>query len=108
MLSGRYKKRGLYDVGRDLSRYEHFPGFMDQIRIPFLKGEVGEQRLSVNRAVPAGDSSTEGFSPQTIDTYYYYAPVGHWDLRILLAFDSSDMQKYRLRPAEYTKTTFHF
>ena len=104
MLSGRYKKRGLYDVGRDLSRYEHFPGFMDQIRIPFLKGEVGEQRLSVNRAVPAGDSSTEGFYSQTIDTYYYYAPVGHWDLRILLAFDSSDMQKYRLRPAEYTKS----
>jgi len=62
------------------------------VRPPLLRGELGEQQLRVNRALPAGDSATEGFEGRKIDTTYFFTRVPGWDdLRLALVIDDFDL-----------------
>ena len=62
------------------------------VRPPLLRGEIGEQQLRVNRALPAGDSATEGFEGRKIDTTYFFTRVPGWDdLRLALVIDDFDL-----------------
>lgn len=70
------------------------------VRPPLLRGELGEQQLRVNRALPAGDAATEGFEGRIIDTTYFYTRVIGWDLRLSLVIDAFDLKKTSYIPKE--------
>ena len=105
-LMTQFKKRTLFNIGKDISNYEYFTdlndatrSFANTVRAPFLRGELGDQSLRVLRALPAGDAATEGFEGKEIDTTYFYNRISGWDLRLALSYDQFDLQQTILLPS---------
>ena len=102
----KYKKKSLYQIGKDISHYEYFNDvtpnsvhtFANYVRRPLLDGEYGTKRMRVFRALPGGDAATEGFEGREIETFYYYTAVLGWDLRLALAIDEFDLKTTTLFP----------
>ena len=107
VLMTKFKKRDLFHVGVDVSNYEYFQdistpeserSFDNTVRPAFLSGELGNKRIRVLRALPAGDAATEGFEGREIDTTYFYRGVTGWDLRLALVVDQFDLQQTMMHP----------
>jgi hypothetical protein len=108
-LQSVYKTRELVGTGTDIGVYEYFEtetaNFKEDVRPHLLNGSIGFVNQRVSRAMESGNSKTEGLTMEEIDYTYFFAPVPNYPLRLLLVYDTLDVEKAVYEPNKLDITT---